>query len=372
MNAPSRFDLSPTQKLILQTVLRHEAISRADIAKATGLTAPSVTRLTRDLEALGLTSDRVQRDGARGQPSRPVSLCADGAFALGVNFSHSYIDVGLVDLRGQLRAHERSPLEEPTPERIAAIANAACRRLLATLEAPLSKVVGAGFSAPGDFLASQELNAHAYFPRLRVDLRQALSEYLPVPVTVENDAASAAVGERIHGYGREARSLMLVHIGHGVGSGLILDGQLYRGAYGNAGLVGVLFPTDRPRPSGQDLFQALAGVGLEAADFDALDDIDLEHPAVSAWLSRAGEQLAEGLFATVRVLDPDTVVLGGRLPPRFLKELYRRTPLDQALRRDAPLPSPRFLVSNLGPFAGVIGAASLCFFERFFDSVTPT
>ncbi len=339
-----------------------------EIARRTGLTGASVTRLTRDLEDRGLTVDRVQHEGARGQPARPVSLAANGAYALGVNFSHAHIDVGLVNLVGEMAAHERLPLAEPTPAIVAEIAGEAFDRLRRRAGVPLKKVIGAGFSAPGDFIAPGRLNAHAYFPAFAgVDLREALAGRLPVPVVIENDAASAALGERVHGVGRTHGSFILVHVGHGIGSGLVVQGQLHRGSHDNAGLLGVVFPMDEPRPSGQDLFAALAKAGIPVTDFDDLDAVDPDHPAVAAWLTRAGAQLAEGLYVPTRMVDPEAVVLGGRLPPRFLAELYRHTPLDAVLARNQPLPSPAFLLSELGPFAGVIGAASACFFRSFFQ-----
>lgn len=363
----SFFSLSATQKRVLETIWRHGAISRVDIAKATGLTGASATRLVRDLEERGLTVDRVQHDGARGQPSRPVSLAADGAYALGVNFSHGYVDVGLISLAGDMAGHERIALAEPTPHQVGAIAAEAFERLRRRTGVPLKRTVGAGFSVPGDFISPNRLNAHAYFPAFAdVDVQAVFAEHMPLPVVIENDAASAALGERVHGLGRRFDSFMLVHVGHGIGSGLVLGGQLHRGFHTNAGLLGVAFPMDRPRPSGQDLFAILAAAGIAANDFDVLDSLDLEEPAVSSWLDRAGAQLAEGLDVPVRMIDPQAVILGGRLPPRFLEALYQRTPLVKVLDRSKPLPTPTFAVSELGAFAGVIGAASACFFHTFF------
>lgn len=366
---PQQFVLSATQRLVLETVWRHGAISRAAIAKATGLTGASATRLVRDLEERGLTVDRVQHDGARGQPSRPVSLARDGAYALGVNFSHSYLDVGLVSLAGDLANHERLPLDRAEPDVIGRMAAEAFERLRKKAGVPLKKIVGAGFSVPGDFISPTRLNAHAYFPDFAgVDVRSIFAAHLPVPVFIENDAASAALGERVNGLGRTFGSFLFVHIGHGIGAGLVFDGQLHRGFHDNAGLVGAGFPMDGPRPSGQDLFSTLRTADVPATDFDQLDSIDLDLPQIRAWLERAGKQIAEGLHIPVRVVDPQVVILGGRLPPRFLRELYLQTPMAEVLQRNAPLPCPDFRLSELGDFAGVIGSASACFFRAFFES----
>lgn len=354
---------------MLETIWRHGEISRVSIAKATGLTGASATRLVRDLEDKGLVLDRVQHDGTRGQPSRPVSLASDGAYALGVNFSHSYLDVGLVSLAGDLTVHERSSLPQAAPDVIGRMAAEAFDRLRRKAAIPLKKMVGAGFSVPGDFISPTHLNAHAYFPAFSgIDVRDALGKHLAIPVVIENDAASAALGERVHGLGRTCDSFLLVHVGHGIGSGLVFAGQLHRGFHQNAGLIGAGFPMDAPRPSGQDLFAALAAAGSPVSDFDQLDSIDLNSPPVRAWLERAGQQLAEGLALPARMVDPEAIVLGGRLPPRFLQALYERTPMQAVLARNAPLPSPSFRLSELGAYAGVIGAASACFFRTFFQA----
>ena len=366
----ARFHLGPSERLVLETIWRNGAIPRIEIAKRIGLTGPHITRLTKDLEDRGLVSDTVLRDGARGQPVRPVSIAPGGAYALGVNFSHTFIEAGLVDLAGNLVTHEKLPLARATPAAVMTTARAALQRQCAKAGIGVERIVGAGFSVPGDFRAgSRKLNAHSFFPDLAgVDLAEAIKDEMPVPVFVENDAASAAVGERVLGAGRNHKSFVMVHIGHGIGSGLFLDGRLYRGANGNAGMIGILYPTDRPRPSGQDLFQTLSGAGIDATDFDDLEGLDLEDPTIKNWLRRAGAQLTYGLYDVSRIFDAEVIVLGGRLPPAMLQGLFDNINLAASFARDAGLPHPEFSCSRLGSYAGVVGASSVCFFATFFDA----
>ena len=365
------FVLSPAERQVLETVWRRGPIARIDIARETGLTGASITRLTRDLELRGLVFDTVQRDGNRGQPSRPVSLAQQGAYAFGVNFSHRSIDVGLVDLAGNLVTHERAPLERAQPAMLAAHVGAALERHLAQLGLSRDRVVGVGFSVPGDFRErTGRLYAHVFFPDLQdVDLQAEVGPHLPVPVLVENDAASAAAGERVHGQGAAFPSFLFVHIGHGVGGGLVLDGRLFRGIHGNAGMIGTHWPLGQPRPSGQDLLEHLRASGIAADDFTDLETLDPADPALAAWCARAGAQLAEGVYLAARLLDPEAVILGGRLPPAVLAELFRHTPLLGKFDREPTLPQPAFLMSKLGSYAGVVGAASMCFFKAFFEAV---
>lgn len=369
MKIPARFQLSPTERQVLETIWRRGPIPRIEIAKLTGLTSPHITRLTKDLEDRGLISDTVLRDGARGQPVRPMSVAPGGAYALGVNFSHTFIEVGLVDLAGNLVTYEKLPLPHARPETIVEIARDGLDRQCRQIALPLDRVVGAGFSLPGDFREKTgRLYAHSFFPDLAdVDLSGLMASALPVPLVVENDAASAAVGERVHGAGGQFASFLMVHVGHGIGSGMLLDGRLYRGAFGNAGMIGTMFPLNAPRPSGQDLFQTLADCGIAVRDFDDLDKLDLAHPAVAGWLSRAGGQLSEGLYYAARILDPEAIILGGRLPPLILDALFQHIDLETRFTREAGLPRPVVIPSRLGSYAGVIGAASVCFFRSFFE-----
>jgi predicted NBD/HSP70 family sugar kinase len=364
-----QFGVSANEKRVLDVVCRLGPIARTDIAAATGLTGASVTRLTRDLEGRGLVTDQVLRDGSRGQPMRPVSLKADGAFSVGVNFSHTYVEIGLVDLSGRIVSVEQRPLIGRSPHHLVDAARASIMAQVAQTGIDAERIVGAGFALPGDFSATRPfLSAHAYFPELLSrDIQAELAAGLPMPVYIENDAASAAIGERIHGIGRQHETFLFVHLGHGVGGGIVIDGRLYRGAHGNAGIIGLLFPNDRPRPSGQDLFEHLKRSGLPVEDFPDLQNLWPDTCApLSTWLDQAARQLAEGVEVIARALDPQAVILGGRLPRHLIEALDQRMGAN-AFQLSRHLPLPHVLTSRLGSRAGVIGAASLPMFANFFS-----
>jgi predicted NBD/HSP70 family sugar kinase len=367
-------ELVATERRVLEEVWLSGPIARSVIAIRTGLGDATVTRLTRDLEARGLIADTVLRTGARGQPLRPLSLCADGAYALGVNFSRTYIDVGLVNLRGEIVSHERQRLARADVVEITEAARHGLTRAITATGAPLDRVVGAGFSVPGDFGETPNgFLAHALYPELRgLDLQAEFSARMPIPVRVENDAASAAMGERINGLCRNIASFLVVHIGHGVGGGMVLQGRLYRGAHGNAGILGLLYPDHEPRPSGQDLLETLAAAGVPCGDFDDLEDLSLEECApLRRWMLRAAEQLRSRLPIASRIVDPQAIILGGRLPPHLLSAMVHLIDNEAMFRPTRHLPWPRLHASNLGPLAGVIGAASLCLHDAFFPQDQP-
>ncbi|MFC5343419.1 ROK family protein (plasmid) [Brevundimonas staleyi] len=332
-----------------------------------GLTPPAITQICKVLLHHGLVHELPARKGQRGQPSRPLAVDPAGGFAGGVNFSHSYMEVGVMDLSGRLLGVRKTALGEPRPQTIADTAVAGVRDLVRRHRVPADRMLGLGFAVPGDFReGGRRLLAHPAFPHLNdQDLGEIFQSASPWPVFVENDGRTSAIGERIIGIGRGLSAFMLIHIGHGVGGGLIIDGRPFRGARGNAGPIGLFFPYGLPRPSGEDLLAHLRAAGLAADDFDALDALDLESSgALDVWLGRAGEQLGRVLPLLGRFIDPEAIVIAGRLPPVLLDRLAEVISQVDVIPPGDPLPGPAVVASRLGSLAGVVGAASLPIYER--------
>lgn len=366
-----RFELNDSDHKVLDVIWRLGPIARVDIAPRTQLSSMSVTRITRELAERGLLTEDVRRDGARGQPARPLMIKADAAYGAGLYFSTGHVHFGLIDLAGTTLAHEYFPAQVTTPADIARIAAERLRKLAAEHKLPPEKLAGIGFAMPGDFIQDRKrLNAHAHFPGFRgEDLGTELRQHLPWPAFIENDAASAALGERLFGIGQTIDNFIFAHIGHGIGSGLVLRGKLFRGANGNSGIIGVQFPNDQPRPSGQDLFATLQAGGVDVRDFSELEPLRPQTcPPLRRWINRAAAQLRHGLWITARVLDPEAVIIGGRLPLHLLQELVVRIDDGTFCNEGVLLPPPKVFASSLGPSAGMMGAAALPLYSKFFGN----
>lgn len=361
--------LNVSERHVLDIIWRHGPIARVDIVPLAQLSTMSVTRITKELSAHGLLSEEVQRSGAKGQPSRPLMIKADAAYSAGVYFSHTGIQVGLIDLTGKSIAHENIKTTTGTPKEISQAAGHIINQFFKTLDIDRGKLAGVGFALPGDFISDRKrLNAHAFFPGLRgEDLQAEFQANLDMPVYVENDAASAALGERLLGIGQTINHFFFTHIGHGIGGGLVINGRLYRGAKGNAGLIGVQFPNDAPRPSGQDLLDHLNASGFEITDFADLEDLRPQNcPPLKVWIKRAAAQLRKGLWITSRILDPEAIIIGGRLPHHLLQEIVARIDDESFCNEGVSLPRPKVFASSLGPMAGVVGAAAVPLYQRYF------
>jgi predicted NBD/HSP70 family sugar kinase len=374
MNTPV-LQLSSNERRVLDIIWREGPIARQEIAERSGLTPASITRLTQQLDDQGLIATEVEKTGSRGNPRQPVSIKTDAALSLGVCFSHTFLDVGLLNLGGELLATIRAPLREATATEIAQTAKQGVAKLLAPRRFDRSKLIGIGFALPGDFASTAPyLQAHAYFPGLRdVDILAVIKAHFDIPCFVENDCNAAAFGERVVGHGRRHATFLSVFVGHGIGSGLIIDGNLMRGANGNAGALGYIYPMNMPRPSGQDLFETLQKAGVPARDFDDFEDLAIEDaPPLRRWIERAGAQLNDGLSIAARLFDPEAIVIGGRTPPGYLKALVGAIDGDKFCAAGAPLKKPIILASELGARAGVVGAASLPIYHQYLRSDTPS
>lgn len=369
--------LNPSEREVLDIVMRYGPVMRQTLVEMTGLTAMSVSRIARSLGEKSLILDVEKRSGGRGNSFKALSINDQALFSLGVNFTQTAIEFGVLDLGGNLRRYERRPIEKATTGSILQQIEAWLAETAAAQEFALAdRLLGIGISLPGDFAADgRSVAANALFQELRGhDLAQEFSTALGYPVAINSDSNCATVGERVLGAGKNYENYLYVHLGHGVGGGLVLGGRAYFGPHRNAGIIGNHFPDDRPRPSGIDLLHTLQAAGHSLADFSDLDGLDpFTIPECREWIRRAGAQLRDKLNYPVKLVDPEAVIIGGRLPSDINQALA--VEIDQpdfciTCEMDRFLPRPKVLGSLLGSKAGVIGAAVLPSYEQLFPSHT--
>jgi len=358
-------DLPTSHRRVLDIIWRDGPSSRADIARRTGFTRPAISQMVQELSDQGLLVEQAARRGGRGQPSRPLVMRAEAGFTVGVNFSHSYLDLCLVDLSGAMIETARRPLVAATAEAIGAVAAPCIAEMIDRHGLSRERLLGVGISLPGDFARDGGRLPHPMFADLAgPDLGSRFNSSFGMDVMLENDGRTCAIGERVIGVGAAYRTFMLVHIGHGVGGGIMIDGKPYRGALGNAGILGQFYPYGAPRPSGQDLLETLEQAGFGVADFDGLENLaSASQGVVATWVERAAAQLARELACVGRFFGPEAIILTGRLPPAIMTSLVEAIDLGAVLPPTDMLPNPPLLASRLGSAAGMVGAATLPIFR---------
>src|SRR4029453_15303218 len=208
--------------------------SRPDLARIAGLSKPTVSQALANLESAGLVRRVGPASPSLGRTAMLYEVDPTAGYVVGVDVGRAWIRVAAADLSGAIVARRD---ERNRGRRGNAPSNAVAAGGL-TWERVAHTVVG----GPGVFDPDSDRLRHA--PNVpgwsRPGVMSSLREALPPTVALDNDANLAAVGERTYGSGRDARTFVYVSVGTGIGMGVIIDGELYRGAHGAAGEVGYL------------------------------------------------------------------------------------------------------------------------------------
>ncbi|CAH1665195.1 ROK family transcriptional regulator [Chelatococcus asaccharovorans] len=363
--------LSFNERQVLELVFLGTAVSRVEMAQTLGLTGASITRIVSRLMDEGLIDESSEKSGQQGQPRRNLSIVAGRRLSAGVNFSRKQVQLALIDLAGHVVGVENSPITEPHAKQIVAATRRGLAKLLDENARTRADLVGFGVSVPGNFgRNSRDFRAHELFPQIEgLSFADDLVALFDAPVFFENDGACAVLGEYMFGAGRGTNHVFLIHVGHGVGGGGIVEGRLFKGANGNACLPGAIYPIGAARPSGQDLLDHLAEQGLP--DIELTDD-DLNggeaRPFINAWINRAGEQLGRTAQIISGLFDPTMILIGGRLP-RWINEGLSDRAGEFIGKNPGPsrgLKTVGLVPSKLGQCSGSVGAASLPLFANYF------
>ncbi|MBU2669550.1 ROK family transcriptional regulator [Actinoplanes bogorensis] len=329
--------------LVLQTVANSaNRPSRAAIAAATGLTRATVSALVDDLVAGGLLAelDPAPRTGA-GRPAAGLALSPDGPAGLGLEINVDYQAACVVDLTGAVRHRfvARGDQRLLSPADALAALDDLATQARATAEADGLVLAGAALAVPG-LVAPGDLVRVA--PNLGwLDVR--VPEMAGLPVTVDNEANLAALGE-LRADGAEP-TFLYVSGEIGIGAGIVLDGELYRGGRGWSGEIGhvTVYPDGRPcRCGSSGCLEQYAGQEAVAADPDL-----------------AAAALGIALSAVVNLLDLGVIVLGGGYAPEFAR---LRSGIEAELHRrvlTAGLAPVTLRAAGLGSDAAMRGAADV-------------
>ncbi len=356
------FDLGAVERQVLQVVRQQGQVHRARIAELCGLQASTLTNISTSLIRRGLlVEEMASPSGKRGKPRQILSLAPEGAFAAGVALTVEHLEICLVDLAGKPRWEARVPLWDLSPD---VVANEIARCLeqgRAALGWSDARFLGVGLAMPGHVGRGSKIPIPLpQFAAWRgVHPGRFLAERLGLRVVYENDAASMALAESLFGDGRQFRSFLSIYVAHGVGGGVIMDGQLQRGAHGNAGEIGAFFPRNLARPSGDDLLAHLARWGFPVGRIEEVRLVEETRRAIECWVERAADQLLEVVRSATYLLDPEAVFVCGLLPQPVAELLVSRmrSAAEARIRDENPWPEIRLsLVAASGPR---LGAAAL-------------
>jgi predicted NBD/HSP70 family sugar kinase/transposase len=385
------------ESVVIETVRLAGSITRGEISERTRLTQQSVSRITRSLLARGLLVEDLHRYSTAGKPRTPVRLRDDAAHALGIHLDPEVLTAVVVDLSGSIVASRSEPIttralvDQVTDLGEAVLAGAG--RSVAD-----DTFLGIGVATPGpvDTASGTILDPPLMAAWRDVPLLSLLEKRFPCPIVIEKDCTAAAIGERWIGRDRRARDFVYLYLGTGVGAGLVLNGDIYRGLTANAGEFGQLcaialgrvdangrpeiLPECNPVASVPALAQHSAPIppsksvpGDPSAAYHAACAVatagvgaPAESRAADA-VRQVAAAIGQGTVGMVDLLDVGLVVVGGpfctdAVAGLYLAEIERVVNAFPIARRMRQVIVER---SVIGKEAAAIGAASTIFHATF-------
>jgi N-acetylglucosamine repressor len=373
------------RQIVLNYVREREPISRAEIARESALQRSTVSAIVDDLQSDGLIEEVGEGESTGGRPPTLLRLRTAGPIAVGVAITPSMTMIATSDLVGRVLSQQEFPADADSEKTFS--------RVIDSIEELIGKnqsIESVGVSLPG--LVDPSTGTAIYVPFFKwrdLPVAKTISSVTKLPVTIDNDANAVALAELWFGRPEvsDARDFIMVLVAEGVGTGIVFDGQVYRGERGAAGEFGhMIIGTNAPVAcscGNHDCWEAFSSERATLARYRELSQHkDADSATFKELVDRAlaGELHAKaalvdmarclgiGISNLVVGISPEAVVVGGEITRAWaLVESALRETIEHSVRRG--LPSARILPSTLGEQPSVRGALSLVLASKFAAAV---
>ena len=392
-------------QVMLLSLLYEGEISRAEIAKRTSLSSATITNLANELIDQNIITElsptSTQTDSKRnvGRPQKMLRLVPNARYAIGVHIGVGLFRVAITNLFAGIIQNSIVEFSmEASPEDVLSQITAEIQALIESTAINYGDILGVGVGASGLVNHDQGINVMA--PRLgwqNVRIREILADELSLPIRVDNNVRTMAIGEAFFGAGRGANVMAFVYGRSGVGAGFVVDRQIYRGSGAGAGEIGhtIICPEDgllcgcgqRGCLETMVTEQVIVRRAIEIAQanpdsilasfLEKGDGTELIENIFTA--ARQGDQaisnmikdqvhfLGLALANLVNILNPEMIILGGvfaqgdDLIRPVISRVMRETAFGDLAENVIIQPT------SFGWRAGVVGAASLALMDLFYQ-----
>lgn len=378
---------NPTLALVFKTLWSAGPLSRADLSERTSLAFPTVSRAVKELADEGYLQVVQELESSGGRRPSLLGINPTSAYAMGIDVGGSKLAGALLDLHANVHATHSIELPGKGKTAVGAAIAELARAVLDQAAVPPEKVLGMGVGVSGSIdRSTQRIISASNLDIEDWDVVSDLTQRLQMPVVIENDANTAALGELHFGTGQLSQHLAFVSVGTGIGLGLILFGQPFHGASGQAGELGhtpVLEDGPQCTCGRRGCLEAIAGAWALAREFAAQAALPQEVTAKVVFsyaragdlharrvVDRAAKFLGFSVAGLVNTLGVYRIAMGGGIiqnEPDFFHAV-RRYALEQVLpecEREVVV-----AVSELGDRAGIVGGATLAIQGAFSQAGT--
>lgn len=363
------------KQLVLKCIRDFEPISRSQISKRLQISKPSVSMIVEQLLQEGWIEEKGPGESTISGGRKPVHLVFNprAAYVIGVDIGGTKVAAGVTCLNGEVHAYREFSTNEHLKKGLFDRLQKEVASMLHDLDLSNQDILGMGIGVPG--VTNVEHGIVLDAPSLnwkRYPVRKIASEYFPYPVYVENDVNTSVLGEKWLGAGKALQNIIFIAVGTGIGSGMILNGKLFRGSNYSAGEMGYIV-TDyqsaksyHPTYEGYGFLESVASGSSIGNKLSEIKNTRLTaKEAFMSWrkgdedakevIENAIEHLGYGIANYVSLFDPDLVILGGGVSESF--EDYKHS-LIEIVEHFTPQ-SCKIVPSTFGKEAGIVGAAAL-------------
>ncbi|STQ90286.1 ROK family transcriptional regulator [Iodobacter fluviatilis] len=367
------------ERVVLQAIRLNGRLPGAEIARLTRLTAQSISLITKRLLEDELLIKETPQRGKVGQPSVPLALNPDGAFAIGIKVGRRSLDILLVDFTGAVRERWNLSYNFADPEQILTHL-ADCLGKIKTRLSPQfwDRIQGIGIAAPlhiGGWQQLLGLDANVVARWERFQLNEEIAALTGLPVQSIKDTTAACVAELVAGRGRDVRNFIYVFVDTFIGGGLVLDSHLHIGKHGNAGAIGSLALGITGNANSPQLLNVASLYKLEsrfiAAGLDGRATSDERAasttywPHTQAWIAETAPPIAFAMLNSSCLLDLEGVILDGCFCSAVKEALIQAVITSMQDFNWEGIVPPQVLAGTIGSDARALGGALLPLYANF-------
>lgn len=386
---------SINKSIVLNKIRSEGPISRAQIAKETNLTPPTVSANVRELIEQGIVKESRLGDSQGGRKPTMLVINSSDFYIIGLDAGPTEVEFGLADLSGTVIHHLRESISLTEESEFLDVVKKGIHDLLNEIPLMRDKVVGIGVAMHGVVDVATGTSLFAPNLHLRnIPIKEELEKEFGFLVKVENDARAMALGEAWFGSGENVTSMVAVNVGRGIGSGIIINGELYHGEYDIAGELGHMAIDVHGRRCACGSNGCLQTVASGPAVAERTVESLKEHPDSHIWeliegdlervsgevvfaaaeagdplaidiLRQTGEYLGIGLTNLIHIINPTKVIIGGGVSEsgEYVLEPVRRIIQERGLTQQAK--QTKVVLTEFGSKATMLGAVALLLVELF-------
>lgn len=352
------------EREIIRMVFWNKDITQSRIVELTRIPQQTVSRLVNSLIEGGVLQQANKVPvGARGKPGLELEPNPNFAYSFGISILLDAIAVTLMNFKGEVMCSRLLEMSDMSIENVLQHGESLVAEIIQNCHVSSDKILGLGVGISGFFSSMDgKMNTHhALEEWAEIDIAKIMSSRFDLPTWVVNDATAAAAGEGIAGVGRNYKNFVYLFISSAFGGGLITNGEMFRGTFGNAGELGDMLPPKQYVHPNLDLLKRiLIKNNVEVGSiYDMSKNFDINWPGVDEWIYKVQDSLDLVATSCSALLDTQAIILGGHIPKALAEKVIPRIDVYAQFRRGAKRPLPEIIVAEINDSPVAVGAASL-------------